>query len=324
MKFNAETTATIIEDVRITMLNYYKICGNPNNDALKNMLLECVSGISSLEEKNSEVVASIDEIVNSTDSEKVNNAINEAVLEYLVRLGYEQLKPDLDKYNLRTQRALSEWKADRPVRASSEVGRTLVLDTETTGLDEMAEILQLSIIDADSEEVLWDKLYKPDVATSWEGAERVNGISPEMVKDAPSIFDDLAEIAKVLGSASKILAYNTAFDLPLLERYGFSFDDVEIDDAMCYGAVIYGELKYPYVSGEHDYSEPIGYKWQKLKNLAEWAGYDGDGWHNSTADCLATAYLYKRLREPEMVERYNTNKALHPEFLTDSRYELKL
>lgn len=201
-------------------------------------------------------------------------------------------------------------------------GKTVVLDTETTGLHGETEILQLSIIDVETEEVLWDKLYKPDIAKRWDGAESVNHISPERVKNCGSIIDDLADIAKILQNADKVIAYNTAFDISLLERYGMDFSHTEIDDPMCYGAVIYGEKKYPYRNGEHDYSEAIGYKWQKLKNLAEWSGFDGNGWHNSTADCLATAYLYKRLREPDMLKKYEENKNANPDFLQDDRYTM--
>ena len=61
---------------------------------------------------------------------------------------------------------------------------TIVIDTETTGLDpEKDELLQVSIIDIDGNE-LFNSYFKPH-AISWHEAEKVNHISPEMVQNRP-------------------------------------------------------------------------------------------------------------------------------------------
>ena len=66
----------------------------------------------------------------------------------------------------------------------------ICFDLETTGLDKANdEILQLSIIDGNSD-VLFDSLIKPAHKKSWAGAEAINGISPAMVKTAPT-FEDI-------------------------------------------------------------------------------------------------------------------------------------
>ena len=83
-------------------------------------------------------------------------------------------------------------------------------------------------------------------------------------------------------------------------------EDAVIDDPMLYGAVVYGELR-----GE---GKDTSYKWQKLSVLAEHFGYKDAGWHNAAADCIATAYVWHKLQEPEMVERYNDNLAALNDF----------
>lgn len=61
----------------------------------------------------------------------------------------------------------------------------IVIDTETTGLSPICdEIFQVSIIDG-TRNVLYDSYIKP-VAEMWDEAERVNGITHDMVANAPS------------------------------------------------------------------------------------------------------------------------------------------
>ena len=95
----------------------------------------------------------------------------------------------------------------------------VVIDTETTGLDpEKDEILQVSIIDKNGRE-LFNSYFKPS-ATSWEEAERVNGISPEMVASCPTISEKMEEINAIMQHAKEVIGYNTQFDLIFLCKNG--------------------------------------------------------------------------------------------------------
>lgn len=202
--------------------------------------------------------------------------INNAVKPYLARIS------ELHKII----RAIS--KSDT---SSSSEGKTLVIDTETTGLDpEIDELLQVSIIDSDGN-TLFDSYFKPCVL-SWDDARRVNGISPEMVQDAPRISEKIAEINEIMFQADTIIGYNTGFDLDFLRNNGLIFsDNVKIIDVMPVFAEIYGE-----------YSEYSGnYKWQKLTTAANYYDYDWSSRpeeaHNSLADCYATLYVYNKIAE---------------------------
>lgn len=60
-----------------------------------------------------------------------------------------------------------------------EYPKSIVIDTETTGLDPFRdELLQVSIIDEEGN-VLFDSYFKPLKHKEWSKAESVNHISPK-------------------------------------------------------------------------------------------------------------------------------------------------
>ena len=208
--------------------------------------------------------------------------INNAVKPYLARI-FELQK---------IIKAISA--ANAPSHSES---KTLVIDTETTGLDtEKDELLQVSIIDSDGN-ALFNSYFKPCVK-SWADAQRVNGISPEMVQNAPTISEKIAEINEIMYRADKIIGYNTYFDINFLSNNGLILsENVEIVDVMELFAPIYGEWSDYYGS----------YKWQKLTTAAEYCGYDWnsrpEGAHNSLADCYATYHVYRTIQKQSLLPR---------------------
>lgn len=167
--------------------------------------------------------------------------------------------------------------------------RTIILDTETTGIDSYTdEILQLSIIDEQGN-VLFNEHFKPIIATEWIAAERVNGISPQMVADCEDIYHYFGEIQQILYDADTIIGYNTDFDLNFLVNCGFElYEDVETVDVMREFAPIYGEWS----------EDRQDYKWQKLTTCAAYYNYDWSkaAAHNSLGDCLATLFCYTKMK----------------------------
>ncbi len=79
---------------------------------------------------------------------------------------------------------------------------------ETTGLyPEIDEILSLAIVDEDLNPV-YSHRFRPEHTESWEDAERINGISPEMVKNEPLFRDCVPEIQSKFDRADAIISYN--------------------------------------------------------------------------------------------------------------------
>lgn len=87
----------------------------------------------------------------------------------------------------------------------------LILDIETTGFGRNNEILQVAIMEAENGTVLFDSYVKPQWTKDWYNTQKVNGITPVMVHNAPSICDIMPTIRSIV-SGKVICAYNMAFD----------------------------------------------------------------------------------------------------------------
>lgn len=166
----------------------------------------------------------------------------------------------------------------------------LVLDTETTGLDNTQDdILQISIIDVDGN-VVYNKYFKPKERTEWKDAEAVNGITPEMVKDAPFIESEIETLNSIFANADAIIGYNTSFDIQFLWASGIKTpSDIECVDVMQDFAPIYGEWD----------EKRQDYKYKSLGVCAQYYGFDWNSIeekaHNSLGDCYATLHCYKEM-----------------------------
>jgi DNA polymerase-3 subunit epsilon len=80
--------------------------------------------------------------------------------------------------------------------------RTVYLDTETTGLrgayaGGRDEIVELAILDNRGKPII-NQLLRPTRRNSWPDAQRIHGISPAMVADAPTLEALLPEVSEVV------------------------------------------------------------------------------------------------------------------------------
>lgn len=112
----------------------------------------------------------------------------------------------------RELRLKEDTKAKAKTAITSLLGRddVLILDTETNGVGQSSEVIEISIINTKGD-VLLDTLLKPKTMTMNPFAERVHGISLKMLRDAPNwseVFPQLSTFA----DRRTILAWNASFD----------------------------------------------------------------------------------------------------------------
>lgn len=160
--------------------------------------------------------------------------------------------------------------------------KIVVFDTETTGLDaEKDELLQFSACDYDGN-VLLNTYIKPTRAKSWPGAEAVNHISPEMVKDAPTLEAVKDKIRGIMSSADVLVAYNAKFDLGFLAPVFVPEAKQHQIDVMLIFAKFWGAWS--------DYFQD--WKWQTLSTAAAYYGFEFAA-HDSMQDVFATLHVLK-------------------------------
>lgn len=158
----------------------------------------------------------------------------------------------------------------------------VILDTETTGLGDEDEIIQISIIDIFGN-VLLHSFLNPLIDISPE-AQRVHGITKDQLKSAPTFPHIQRKIASLL-SNSHVIAYNAKFDRRLLrqtcQRYGFSELEVTkwecaMEKYACFLSIRDGEGNY---------------RPQSLTAACSQQGILSNGAHHATTDCLLTLKL---------------------------------
>ena len=148
--------------------------------------------------------------------------------------------------------------------------KTIYLDTETTGLSDHDEIVELTIID-DNGEPLINTLVKPINHTRWPKAQDVHGISPMDVRNAPTQTQISGKIRDVIRD-TRVVIYNAPYDsqyLPELE------DAIEVRCAM------------------REFADFNKSKWLKLVNATKIVGYEWEGAHRALADTKALRAVWK-------------------------------
>ncbi len=185
-----------------------------------------------------------------------------------------------------------------------DLDNTVIIDTETTGLDDFAQIVELSAICGQTGNVLFSSLIRPN---GWipEEATAIHGITNADVKDAPRFNDIIQPLFNAIFSRSVII-YNTAFDSRLfIQSYG------KCDQITCHTQrLLFGMLRAQLRSAQcamHWYAEFYGqtdknglsktlqrsYRWQSLSNACAQQNVDVSDLkaHRALADCEMTRRL---------------------------------
>lgn len=112
----------------------------------------------------------------------------------------------------RTARAeVIEW-AQETIRRPD----VIYLDTETTGLGDRDELVDIAAVD-NSGRVLLNTLIKPRRPIPRD-ATKIHGITDEMVRTAPSWADVYPRYLDLLASHRHVIVYNADFDQRLIQQ----------------------------------------------------------------------------------------------------------
>ncbi len=89
--------------------------------------------------------------------------------------------------------------------------RVLFFDLELTGFYDHDEILSITIVNGNGELVM-DTLVRPEHTKKWNRTEKIHGITPDMVKDAPSLEALKPTIKEIFENADNLIAYGVSTD----------------------------------------------------------------------------------------------------------------
>jgi DNA polymerase-3 subunit epsilon len=150
---------------------------------------------------------------------------------------------------------------------------TLILDTETTGLDSRAEVVQVAVINLWGD-VLLNRLVRPVGPIPLE-ASRIHGITLKTLEDAPPFGHVGVELRELLRNKT-VLIYNAAYDTRVL-RQSAAAVRLKADEFLPPATFMCAMEQYSaWVGDWNDYHG--NYRWQKLPG--------GD--HSALGDCQAT------------------------------------
>jgi DNA polymerase III epsilon subunit-like protein len=170
---------------------------------------------------------------------------------------------------------------------ASDAAHTVYLDLETTGLyPPTDEIVEIGILAGDGS-VLLDTRVRPVRNASWPAAEDIHGISPDDVRQAPTL-EELSETIAALVRGKTVVIYNAQFDSRFLPR--------ELA-----GAAAIRCCMLAFAEHDGEWSEWHGnYRWQKLSTAAASVRFAWPGQaHRAINDCMATRAVWRYLREPD-------------------------
>ncbi|ECB3374701.1 3'-5' exonuclease [Salmonella enterica subsp. enterica serovar Enteritidis] len=191
-----------------------------------------------------------------------------------------------------TEKQLASARLGLQAKMKSERGRSamlahtwlsqdpLFLDTETTGLGNTAQALEIGLVNSQGETVYHTRL-KPTVSIE-PGAAAVHGISEAELADAPSWPDIAAQLRQHIGSRPLVI-FNMDFDMRILKQTAAAHSDqadwlnaLKVYCAMRLSARYYGATnRYGTIS---------------LASAASQAGLSWNGQaHSALADAVMTA-----------------------------------
>jgi len=169
--------------------------------------------------------------------------------------------------------------------------RPVYLDTETTGLDQNAEVCEIAVINHDGTTLI-NTLVRPTRAIPPE-ATNVHGITTQDVADAPvlpEIWDDLLRAIR----GRMVVIYNADYDVRLLRQSAAAWN-------MDMPNIFSGCAMKLYARHRGEWNDSKGdYQWHTLMNAAKQCRIPiPENLHRAAADAELTRLLLQHIAREE-------------------------
>lgn len=174
----------------------------------------------------------------------------------------------------------------------------VILDTETTGLDLTAEIIEISLINLRGE-ILVNTLVKPRNPIPMS-ATNIHGITDEMVKNAPS-WEVVWPWVQQAIQGKLVVIYNASFDIRMLMQSS-EHAGVMLPERLGAAGFFCAMLEYSHWHNEYDVMR-VGNRWISLSRAVRQEGLQVINAHRALADCQMTlAVIQSVTRKIAMVK----------------------
>jgi len=160
----------------------------------------------------------------------------------------------------------------------------IYIDTETTGLDQNSEIIEICILD-DKDQVIYESLVKPTRSIP-KDVIRIHGITDSMVLESPRWKDLWPEVERIMLN-QPVGIYNADFDIRMMQqshaRYWMPWK-VQTENLFCLMKL------YAQYYGEWNRGS---FRWHSLENAGRQCGIPLLNTHRARDDTrLARAILH--------------------------------
>lgn len=221
----------------------------------------------------------------------------QAFFSELASIPVAKIELSADEYKRRALRDMPEIKFTNITKRTNPLTFTsfVVVDVETTGIPRTSKIVELSAIRFEGFEPVekLSTLVNPECSIPQE-ATAINGITDEMVADAPTIWEVMPAFRRFVGN-TPVVGHNLAFDLEFLYAYGFDLDNPK--------QRFYDTLqlaKSTLIRANCDYSNDYDVEDYKLGTLCDHYNIYLSNAHRACSDCLATGKLFEKLAKIKM------------------------
>lgn len=160
---------------------------------------------------------------------------------------------------------------------------SLILDTETTGLGDKDQIVEIAIINITGETV-FNSLIRPTIPIPL-AASRIHGITDEDVAGADTWAEIDEQVRDLLANAPAVIIYNAAYDTRMIYQTRLAHELTPDPNCLIIPGAKFQCAMMIYARWYGDWSDyHKSYKWQRL-----------DGGHRALGDCLATLEKLKEM-----------------------------